>query len=135
MRLQYCKLLHNTHFTHKLRCMKAQHCPTPHSAIMYLLIGQASLSFGDRNCSDNGNHAWLFTIQVITAGQKQQDAILVGLVEDTLEGTRHYPRCQSDTIGWGWLKMSRSSARHVTNVRANRCVNTNPPHNYVATHP
>ena len=39
---------------------------------MYLLIGQASFSFGDRNCSDNGNHALLFTIQVITAGQKQQ---------------------------------------------------------------
>jgi len=26
MRLQYCKLWHNTHFTHKLCCMKAQHC-------------------------------------------------------------------------------------------------------------
>ena len=46
-----------------------------------------------------------------------KDAILVGLVEDTLEETRHYPRCQSGTIGWGWSKMSRSSARHVTNVR------------------
>ena len=80
---------------------------------MYLLIDQASFSFGDRNCSDNGNHAWLFTIQVITAGQKQQDAILVGLVENTLEGTRRYPMCQSGTIGRGWLKMS-SSARHVT---------------------
>ena len=125
MRLQYnCKLLHNTHFTHKLRCMKAQHCPTPHSAIMYLLIGQASLSFGDRNCSDNGNHAWLFTIQVITAGQKQQvleghhssglggghfgrDKTLskvsercywMGMVEDVKEFCETCDKCQSEQV-------------------------------------
>ena len=55
--------------------------------------------------------------QLAKSNKSWKDAILVGLVEDTLEGTRHYPRCQSGAIGWGWLKMSRSSARHVTNVR------------------
>ena len=104
---------------------------------MYLWIVQASFSFADRNYSDSENHAWLFRLSQLAKSNKSwKDATLVGLVEEKLEGTRHYPRCQSGAIGRGWLKVSRSSARHVTNVkRVNMCVSTNLPHDYGATHP